>query len=93
MLTFNQYTLIEYLFEYYNHALFQGQLKNCFIGMSRNPAVQYTASRFWRYYALPEGKKFKQQKDPFQNTVRSLSDLWILVVKNAQKQCFCAFFA
>ena len=39
MLTVNQYTLFEYLFEYYNHALFQGQLKQYFIGIKQRKGV------------------------------------------------------
>ena len=35
METLNQYTLIEYIFNYYNKALFQGQLEYHFIGMKK----------------------------------------------------------
>ena len=41
METVNQYTLIEFIFDYYNQALFQGQLKYCFIYLKKKGVIGF----------------------------------------------------
>jgi len=60
MAAVNQYTLFEYLFEYYNHALFQGQLKNCFIGVE--PKKTYSKVYGKQNFAYYRGQKTKNPR-------------------------------